>query len=161
VRTQRELVNLSEVIADVMDVMKPQARARSIDLIGDNVTIDAKVLGDRDMLYQATLNLVSNAIKYTPPGGMVRIDASRDADGRHVSVCVRDTGVGIPPADLPRIFDKFYRVADHKKLAVGTGLGLNLVRHIVETMHGGRMHVESEPERGSAFTFSLPIAEDV
>ncbi len=159
VRTQRELVSLSQVVSDVLDVMKPQARARRVELTCDTAPFYVQVFADRDMIYQALLNLVSNAIKYTPPGGVVEVELYCDRAHRQVEVRVRDTGVGVPPQDLPRLFDKFYRVADHKKLAAGTGLGLNLVKHIIETVHGGTVRVESDLDKGSVFTFSLPIAE--
>jgi len=74
------------------------------------------------------------------------------------AVCdVVDTGIGIPAEDLPRIFDKFYRVQANQKAAKGTGLGLTLVKHIIETVHDGKLSVASEPGKGSAFSFELPI----
>jgi len=74
-------------------------------------------------------------------------------------VSISDTGVGIPPADLPHLFEKFYRVAEHNKLAKGTGLGLNLVKNIIEAVHGGKVTVSSEVGKGSTFIYSLPMAE--
>jgi signal transduction histidine kinase len=78
-----------------------------------------------------------------------------------VRVSVADTGVGIPAEDVPHLFEKFYRVDQHKKLAQGTGLGLNLVKQIIETVHGGKMAVTSEPGKGSVFTYSLPLADNI
>jgi signal transduction histidine kinase len=89
----------------------------------------------------------------------VVVSITVDEHAKQVNVSVSDNGVGIPPADLPHLFEKFYRVADHKKMAKGTGLGLNLVKHIIETVHGGKVSVSSEVGKGSAFTFSLPMAE--
>jgi two-component system phosphate regulon sensor histidine kinase PhoR len=79
-------------------------------------------------------------------------------DRRKVAICqFSDTGAGIPPEDLPRIFDKFYRVQANNKLAKGTGLGLTLVKHIIETVHEGKLSVTSEVGKGSTFSFELPI----
>jgi len=116
-----------------------------------------RVQADRDMLYQAILNLLSNAIKYTPEGGRVQVRISpREAD-RTISIEVSDTGAGIPKEDLPRMFEKFFRVAANQKMAKGTGLGLNLVRHIVETIHEGKVTLTSEVGKGSTFSMILPL----
>jgi len=160
VKVQREHIALKGLVHEVIDVMQPQARARQIELIDRITPTFFQVLADKDMLYQATLNLVSNAIKYTMPKGKVTVTVDIDDAERHVRVAVSDTGVGIPAEDIPHLFNKFYRVADHKKIAKGTGLGLNLVKHIVETVHGGRVFVESEPGKGSIFTYTLPLAEN-
>jgi two-component system phosphate regulon sensor histidine kinase PhoR len=117
------------------------------------------VCGDRDMLLQAILNLLSNAIKYTPAGGRVVIDSGIDPVHQTVTLNVSDTGVGIPGEDLPHVWEKFYRVADHKKIAKGTGLGLNLVKHVVETVHQGKVAVRSEVGSGSTFSMSLPLLD--
>ncbi len=160
VKVQREETSLPSVIRDVIDVMAPQARAKQIELSYTETPLFYHVYADRDMIYQATLNLVSNAIKYTPSGGRVCVEAVVD-DHRHtVTVSVSDTGVGIPPEALPHLFEKFYRVSEHKKIAKGTGLGLNLVKHIVETVHGGEVSVTSEEGRGSTFRFSLPLSHE-
>ncbi len=159
VKVQRELISLPALIKEAIGVMVPQARAKQIELIEAPAPVCYAVHADKDMLYQATLNLVSNAIKYTPAGGRVTISTTVDEKNRRVNVGVSDTGVGIPREDLPFLFDKFYRVNNHKKIAKGTGLGLNLVKHIVETVHGGRIRVVSEVGKGSTFVFSLPLAE--
>jgi signal transduction histidine kinase len=113
------------------------------------------VMGNEPHLRQVLSNLMSNAIKYTTPRGQITLAASYSHDEMVVSV--RDTGVGIPLADQPHIFDKFYRV-DHPEMAdvKGTGLGLAITRSIVEK-HGGRIWVESELNVGSTFSFALPI----
>jgi two-component system phosphate regulon sensor histidine kinase PhoR len=159
VRVQREEVSLPTIVRDVMNVMMPQARSKRIGLSESLPASEASVMADKDMIYQAVVNLVSNAIKYTPEGGWVELGVSVDAEALTAELSVRDGGVGIDPKDLPHLFDKFFRVADHKKLAKGTGLGLNLVKQIVESVHGGELRVESEPGRGSAFTFGLPLAD--
>ncbi len=113
------------------------------------------VRADPPRLEQALMNLVHNAVKFTPPGGEILISAARDQDGEMVVFSVRDTGVGIPADDLPRIFERFYK-ADRARSGGGTGLGLSIARHLVEA-HGGRIRAESEEGRGSTFYFSIPV----
>ena len=123
--------------------------------IRDNV--DLGIEGDADMLYQVVLNLVSNAVKYTPKGGRVTVAADSDNLTRSVHVSVSDTGLGVPPDAVPKLFDKFYRVENYKRVAKGTGLGLSLCKHIVETLHHGQIGVESKLGMGSKFWFSVPM----
>jgi len=159
VKVQREQIALPVLVREAVDVIQPQARAKDIEIIELATPLFYQVFADRDMIQQALMNLMGNSIKYTPSGGKVTIGLSADEQEGTVSVSITDTGVGIPPNDLPRLFDKFYRVSDHKKIAKGTGLGLNLVKQIVETIHGGRVSVKSVVGKGSTFTFSLPMAE--
>ncbi len=159
IKVQRDQVSLPMLIKEVLEVMQPQARAKDIALSEPATPLYFEVFADKDMLYQAMLNLVGNAIKYTPRGGAVTVETLVDDHDRLVTVSVRDTGVGIPQDALPHLFEKFYRVNDHKKLAKGTGLGLNLVKHIVETVHGGKVAVTSEPGEGSTFSLSLPMSD--
>jgi signal transduction histidine kinase len=109
------------------------------------------------MVYQAVLNLLSNAIKYTPEGGSVHVRITPHEENRTIAVEVSDTGVGIPKEDLPKMCRKFFRVEANKKMAKGTGLGLNLVKHIVETIHGGKMTLKSEVGKGSTFGIVFPL----
>ena len=110
---------------------------------------------DRDALDRVLQNLLSNAVKYSPRGGEIRVAARAAADGL-VELRVEDEGVGIPAAELPRIFDKYVRIANQETTSVrGLGLGLSLVRALVEA-HGGRIDVESEPGKGSVFRVILP-----
>jgi two-component system phosphate regulon sensor histidine kinase PhoR len=111
------------------------------------------------MLYQSVMNLLSNAIKYTPEGGTITVRTAPDETTRTVSVRIADTGVGIPPKDLPHVFDKFYRVEANNRMAKGTGLGLSLVKHIVETVHRGKVFVDSEVGKGSTFGFTLDLCD--
>ncbi|KKK71209.1 hypothetical protein LCGC14_2916200, partial [marine sediment metagenome] len=118
-----------------------------------------QIEADRDKIFQAVLNLLGNALKYTPDGGKVTLRVGVD-ERRGVAICeVSDTGVGIHPDDLPHVFDKFYRVRKHTKMAKGTGLGLTLVKHLIETLHDGKLSVTSEVGKGSTFRFELPIIE--
>ncbi len=110
---------------------------------------------DRDRLAQILINLVDNAVKYTPKGGHVWVEGRAAEDGR-VEVAVRDTGVGIPKADLPRLTERFYRVDRARSRDLGgTGLGLAIVKHLV-LAHGGELTIDSELWRGTTVRFSLP-----
>ncbi len=150
----KEPLQVEEVVRTVVELMEGEARAQKISLA---VQLDSSlppVLGDRDNLEGVFTNLVSNAIKYTPEGGAVTIEAC--ADGDYVKTVVRDTGIGISEEDLPRIFDKFARVRSEKTRGiVGTGLGLAIVKNILEA-HLGSISVESEEGKGTAFTVLLP-----
>ncbi len=114
------------------------------------------VLGDREGMVQILDNLLDNAIKYTPDGGRITIGIGRD--GPRAVLAVTDTGCGIPPADLDRIFERFYRVDKARSRELGgTGLGLSIVKHLVQSM-GGEVRVESAPGSGSRFSVLLPMA---
>jgi two-component system phosphate regulon sensor histidine kinase PhoR len=113
------------------------------------------IAADRRRLAEVLQNLLDNAIQYTPPGGQITLSAS--ADGSEVTFTVADTGIGIPQADQPRIFERFYRVdAARSREVGGTGLGLAIAKHLVE-VHGGRIWVESEVGQGSQFRFTVPV----
>lgn len=117
------------------------------------------VWGDPDLLSELFINLVSNAIQYTPEGGRVRVDSLADPAGEMVAIRVRDTGIGIPAGDLSRIFERFYRVDRARSRASGgTGLGLAIVKHIIE-LHQGRIQVKSQVGQGSEFTVWLSTRE--
>jgi two-component system sensor histidine kinase VicK len=109
---------------------------------------------DSDRLIQVLTNLVSNAIKFTPEGGSINVSARRQ--GESLAFCVRDTGLGIPKDDLPKIFNRFYRVHRPGQEIKGTGLGLAIVHKIVAA-HGGRIDVQSEVDHGTTFTVQLPL----
>jgi len=113
------------------------------------------VRGDDDRLGQVLVNLVHNAVKFSPEGGAVTVRV-RAAESE-VMASVEDQGIGIARADLPRIFERFYKVDRARVRGGGTGLGLSIARHVVE-QHGGRIWVESEEGRGSTFSFALPVA---
>ena len=111
--------------------------------------------GDALKLQQVFYNVIDNAIKYTQRGGEVRVELSRA--GKRAVVRVEDTGIGIPAADLPHIFDRFYRVDKARSRETGgTGLGLSIVRQIV-LLHDGDIRAESEENKGTTFTIELPI----
>jgi len=159
IRVQREPLSLAEVAREVLDVVAPEAKTKNIALVDRLAANCRRVEADQDMISQALLNLTGNAIKYTPEGGQVTVSTGVD-EHRGVAVCqVADTGVGISPEELPHVFDKFYRGSGHARIAKGTGLGLTLVKHIVETVHGGKLFVASELGKGSTFAFELPLVE--
>jgi two-component system phosphate regulon sensor histidine kinase PhoR len=111
------------------------------------------VRADAPRLEQVLVNLIHNSVKFTPPGGQVILSAQKE-DGC-IRFAVQDSGAGIPAADLPRIFERFYKT-DRARSSGGTGLGLSICRHIVEA-HGGQIWVESEEGKGSTFFFTIPM----
>ncbi len=157
VKVVKEPMDLTSVARQALDVAVPQARAKNIKLADQLAPVFCQVEADRDMIYQAVLNLISNAVKYTTDGGTVNVSVAVDERAGVATFEVADTGVGIPAGDLPHVFDKFYRVKSNCKVAKGTGLGLTLVKHIVETAHDGKLTVTSEPGKGSTFAIERPI----
>jgi two-component system phosphate regulon sensor histidine kinase PhoR len=145
-------VDLGSLIQDTIAHLKPLAGNRELWL--QPALEDVVVLADRDRLAQVLTNLLDNAIKFTAEDG--RIDVGWRALDGEVEITVSDTGPGIAPADLPRIFERFYK-ADHARPAThgGSGLGLAIAKHIVEA-HGGRIRVASTPGAGTTFIFTLP-----
>lgn len=150
---KREPVSLADVLEKVAPLFQKEAEAKGLAW---SLEVRARpvVRADPDQMAQVWSNLISNAVKYTPPGGRVRITLE-EGDGWAVGT-VEDTGIGIAPQDRERIFEEFYRTPQAKEVAPrGTGLGLPLVKQIVEG-HGGSITVESEVGRGSRFVFRLP-----
>ena len=158
-KVAKEPQSLTVIIKEALEVIEPQARQKNIRIREKLAPIIYQVQADKDMLYQAVLNLLSNAVKYTPEGGSIITETVYDETRKMVSVRITDTGVGIPAKDLPFVFDKFYRAEANSRMAKGTGLGLSLVKQIVETVHHGRMFVESQVGKGSCFGFELKLAE--
>ncbi|HYU44083.1 MAG TPA: ATP-binding protein [Vicinamibacteria bacterium] len=148
-------VELGTVVEEVLDTLRPAAAAKEIRLEA-TLSGRARVSGDPDRLQQIVWNLVSNAIKFTPSGGRIRVDLRRAAG--HVDVVVEDTGAGIRPEFLPHVFERF-RQSDSSSTRThgGLGLGLALVRHLVE-LHGGTASAHSRGEgKGATFTVRLPL----
>ncbi len=150
----KEPLRVEELLQKVHELMLPEAEAKRLKL---NLQVEPPpqmVKGDRNNLEGVFTNLVNNAIKYTPEGGEITIRVT--GEGENVKVEVSDTGIGISKGDLPRIFDRFYRVkSERTRQIVGTGLGLSIVKHIVEA-HLGKISVESDEGAGSTFTVMLP-----
>ena len=150
-------VELVPVIEAALDAVRPAAAARNISIAAVLVPRAGPVTGDPGRLQQVIWNLLANAIKFTPPGGRVEVRLARE--GSEVSIQVSDTGAGIDPEFLPHLFERF-RQADSSSTRVhgGLGLGLALVRHLVEA-HGGSVSAASDgPGRGARFTVRLPIS---
>jgi two-component system sensor histidine kinase SenX3 len=149
-------VDVRGVLMTVLARMRRVARKKNITLQWRRFGRAAEytVRGDETQLTSMFTNLVDNAVKYTPPGG--RVEVTGGSEGAEIVIRVSDTGIGIPEAKLPRIFERFYRVDKARsKETGGTGLGLSIARHIAEN-HGGRVAVESTPGVGSTFTVYLP-----
>jgi len=154
---KRERVVISDLMAELLKVHEPLATRKQIDLDWKVSEFVPTVLGDYDLLLQAFVNLIGNAIKYTRESGRVQVWAT--VEGEELMVMVRDNGIGIPAADIDKIFDRFYRAGSAQSSSIpGTGLGLPMARFITET-HGGRIEVESEEGEGSTFTAYLPSEE--
>lgn len=146
-------LDLTELVQETLVTLRPNAEARQQQL-KDTLEIGIEVSGDRGRLRQVILNLIGNAIKYTPDGGLVEVRlASTNSCAR---LQVIDDGIGIAARHLPYVFDKFYRVTSEETEQIkGTGLGLAICKGIVEA-HDGRVRVESAPGKGSCFTVELP-----
>ncbi|MBI5234408.1 MAG: hypothetical protein HY880_08645 [Deltaproteobacteria bacterium] len=144
-------VSLSEIMRTVFRIVEHNAVKKNVKI--NMVGAESDIIGDRWMLTEVFINLIDNAVKYNRPGGSVDIDISRN-NGWSV-VTVEDTGIGIPEADRDKIFDRFYRVDYSRSGEPGSGLGLSIVRAIVER-HNGRIEVESELGKGACFRVFLP-----
>lgn len=145
--------NISDLITEMAGQFREQSAPK-------NITVDCSheeklhVMADSNAMRRVLENVVGNAVKYTPDGGRIGIEARR-IDGNTASISVQDSGVGIPEDEIPRIFDSFYRVSTHEEAIEGTGLGLAIVKSIVEN-HNGKITVESTPQEGTRFTITLP-----
>lgn len=159
VKVNKQPQSLAVIIKEAVEVIVPQAKLKNITVREGLTPIFYQTVADRDMLYQAVLNLLSNAVKYTPEGGSIDIQTVVDEAKRTLVTRINDTGVGIPAKDLPFVFDKFYRAEANNRMAKGTGLGLSLVKQIIETVHGGKIFVESIVGKGSSFGFEMKLAE--
>ena len=151
---QKEPVNLSELVDRTVRSLRVLAKKKDITL---DTMIEPEVItmGEATKLQQAISNLVDNAIKYTPDGGRVMVDVYIGDD--EAIVKVSDTGIGIPPEDIPHIFDRFFRVDKARSRDTGgTGLGLSITHKII-LMHGGNIRVDSKEGRGTTFFVHLPL----
>jgi PAS domain S-box-containing protein len=151
-----ESIDLQEIIESVVATMRPLINGKQQTLVVEIQPNLPAARGDHDRILQVVTNLVSNAHKYTPAGGRISIEATQA--GEQIGVAVHDSGIGIGPDDLPRLFTRFFRVDSSLTREIGgTGLGLSIVKSIVE-LHGGSVSVRSEAGKGSTFRFALPIA---
>ncbi|MFO8015004.1 MAG: HAMP domain-containing sensor histidine kinase [Phycisphaerae bacterium] len=151
-----EAVELAGIVRSAADLFRAQAEEKGIRLEAEVAA--TPVRGIRDRLIDLVNNLISNAIRYTGEGGTVTVRAG--CDGGEAVLIVSDTGIGIPPDELPRIFDEFYRgEAARQRVTHGTGLGMTIVRRVVD-LHKGRIDVDSRPGRGTTFRVALSICRD-
>jgi len=158
IKVSKESASLTMLIEEQMQMIKSYAEEKNIEVIGQKPIVFDQVYVDKDMIRQVIVNLLSNAVKYTPCGGSVKIETEVDEIAGLARVSVTDTGVGISEDEIEHVFDKFYRVDANKNQAEGTGLGLSLVKQIVEKVHNGRMFVTSQVGAGSTFGLELPLA---
>lgn len=150
-------VDLARVVEEACLQSQPLAQAQNVSLTSSIVERPVRVMGDSQTLRRLLLILIDNAVKFTPANG--RISVSLDVEEREAVVTVRDTGSGIPEAELPFIFDRFYRVdKSRRRDRGGSGLGLAIARWIVEAHHG-TIEAESKPDQGSTFRVAFPIAK--
>jgi two-component system phosphate regulon sensor histidine kinase PhoR len=154
VAVNKSALSLNELLQEALGVMQPAAEKKDQKLLSEFSPLYLGVLADRDMLLQGAINLISNAVKYTPASGAITVRTK--LNDQEVIFEVQDTGVGLSTEDCQKVFEKFYRVKKDREMAQGTGLGLPLVKHIVEDVHGGRIEVASELGRGSTFRVILP-----
>lgn len=147
--------HLEDVLANVVDILKPEAEKKAIGLKIEIEKDLPRIMGIEEQLNQVAINLIDNAIKYTPKGGQVEV--TLNSDSQWVILIVRDNGMGIPKEDLERIFERFYRVDKARTRQMGgTGLGLSIVRHIVKA-HAGQIDVVSEVGVGTTFTVKFNL----
>jgi two-component system, OmpR family, phosphate regulon sensor histidine kinase PhoR len=150
-----ERISIPELIDGVLEVVKGDAEKKRVSISWTHPVSPALVCGDRKGLEQVIVNLLDNAIKYGREGGKIEISVDEDHKPG-IRVCVQDDGIGIPKEDLPRIFERFYRVdKGRSKELGGTGLGLSIVKHIIRA-HGGKVWAESQIGKGSTFCITLP-----
>lgn len=153
VELRKKLIKLDELLEEIILSIENRLREKQLKLRKElKVPL---IWGDEDLLWAVIVNLLDNAIKYTPEGGRILIGSNETDEG--IEFYVKDTGIGIPEGSLPKLFERFYRVDKGRSRAMGgTGLGLSIVKHIVER-HGGKVAVTSELGKGSAFSFIIPF----
>ena len=159
-RIRMDMINfsLTDLVREVLQLLQPQTDERGLTLSATLPDRPVFVNADRERIRQVLVNLTSNAIKYNRDGGSVNI-LVEPTNAQHVQISVSDTGRGIPEKDLPRIFEKFFRVADSEGYATGTGLGLSIVKQIIEA-HGSVIDVQSQVNVGTTFSFVLKTASE-
>lgn len=156
----KEKVEVSEMLDEVADRFSFQLQQKSITIYNKVGNGTSPIELDRDKIDQVLDNLVSNAIKYTPDGGRIRIIAERNEENHTLDITVEDNGMGIPKKDIDRIFERFYRVDKARSRNMGgTGLGLSIAREIIKA-HGGTIKLDSEYNQGTQVTFSLPYMQE-
>src|SRR2546429_2446365 len=154
IEVERERFSVAELVTELTNRYQPRAAAAGLRLRADGIADDVEVVGDRGKTDQALQNILDNSLKFTRTGEVV---LSVLADDARVDIAVRDAGPGIPPRDLPRIFERFYKVDRSRGGQPGSGLGLSIARHLVE-LQGGTIVAESSPGAGTVVRVRLPRA---
>lgn len=153
-----EEIHVPELLEKAVSVLQPLADHKHQTLIIKIIEPMRPMMGDLEKMILVIINLLDNAVKYSPTEREIILKACSNKDG--VEISITDLGLGISQKEIPRIFERFYRVnRTHSRNVGGTGLGLSIVKHIVEA-HGGTLSVQSLPEEGSTFTFTIPSAKD-
>ena len=153
-KTAFEQIDLKEIVHSSLEALKSNVEEKSLRVSIEMKEDVPRFRGDGFLLGQMFINLIDNAVKYTPEGGAIGVKINH-LDS-HFKIEVLDNGIGIPKEHLPRIFERFYRVDKTRSRKIGgTGLGLSIVKHIV-IMHGGKIEVESEAGKGSRFIITFP-----
>ncbi|MDY7032790.1 MAG: response regulator [Thermodesulfobacteriota bacterium] len=154
----KETVSFQDIVEKACQLMEPEAEAKGIALNVHKKEPLPMIHADRESMEKVCINLISNAIKYNVEGGSVTIHLL--PEGEFLRIDITDTGIGIPEQDLPRIFDRFYRAKSSKtRMVIGTGLGLPIVKGIIEAHHGS-IKIQSKEEKGTTFTVLLPRTPD-
>jgi len=159
VKVSKEPLSLTILLEEQLQMIRSYADEKNIKIITQKPIVYDPVYADKDMLSQVIVNLLSNAVKYTRSEGSVQVNTEVDENAGIARLTVTDTGVGIPADEIDHVFDKFYRVNANNRQAKGTGLGLNLVKQIIEKVHDGQVFVKSQVGVGSTFAFELPLAK--
>jgi PAS domain S-box-containing protein len=153
-KLEPSLCNARELVRDAIEIYEPIAAEKGVIVDDQTAALDQNLNCDSNRIVQVFSNLLGNAVKFTPTGGTVRIGAALTDDGRMLRFDVTDSGPGIPEADIPHIFDRYWQAK--KRAREGVGLGLAIVKGLVEA-HGGTVHVSSAVGSGSTFSFTLPV----
>jgi signal transduction histidine kinase len=148
-----------QLLHETVDKAMPPAEAKKIGISAHAVSDVPSVMADTEHLGQALLNLIGNAVKFSPPGSTVEASLQLADGGNQLLFSVVDSGPGIPEGEQPLVFNKYYRGEELKNTADGIGLGLSIAKNIVEA-HGGKIWLSSRPGRGSTFFFTIPIARE-
>lgn len=158
VTLKRELVSLEGIIQEAVEGLSQWAKAKSLNIELNIQEGLPRVSLDPDRIVQVLVNLIGNAIKFTPAGGTITIDARLAEQNSAIIVSVQDSGIGIPQEQLTKVFDKFYQVGERIATDIhGTGIGLSIAKEIVE-LHDGRIWAESQQGSGAKFSFTLPLS---
>jgi len=150
--------DMRDVVSRIAALFQQDARSKDIRLTIELPTRLPKMEMDVERIEQVLVNLVGNALKFTPGGGVITISVRARSENREIEVAVKDTGPGITEEDQEKIFDEFSSVRRRHQTSAGSGLGLAIVKRIVEG-HGGHVQVKSAPGRGSTFTFTVPTRQ--